>query len=159
MRICLVAFIFSVIGLSGCAFNIAQPPSPLSFKLSVKNNLSQFEVDLIFKEVFSETYKVKPFVKQNYNGNPYYDKAAKVRGTTITYSAMNADFGHYFFLQNGVLVREDISEEQNGDLKGEKAYCMLCDDKGFTSYIEDFQVRLSKNLVKRFSLTKQIADF
>lgn len=151
VRIFLVVIISGVVGLTGCAINVAQPPSPLSFRLSMENNLSQFEVDLIFKEVFSETYKVKPFVKQNYNGNPYYDKAAKVRGTTITYSAMNADFGHYFFLQNGVLVREDISEEQNGDLKGEAAYCMLCDDKGFTSYIEDFQIRLSKNLEMRLS--------
>lgn len=150
-RLFLLLVIFFITSISGCAVKMSQPPSSFSVEITETHNLPASEVELIFLEVFSETYKVKPFVKENYNGNPYYAGTAEVNSTTIKYSAMNADFGHHFYLRNGRVMRQDISEEQNGDGKGEAAYCMLCNDKGFTAYIEDFQYRLSQNLKKRFS--------
>lgn len=127
---------------TGCVMGGATPPLSYLQQMPHYDNIDSREKEKIVKAAFNKEVHIHPF-KSNH---PRF-KNTKYGCCSITFVGLNATYSHEFYLDDDdMLDREDKSRLHHGNERGKAAYCTLCDDFGFSDYINDFQKKLGKTV-------------
>jgi hypothetical protein len=148
------------VGLTGCSSMGPVPLKPYKVAVNYNSIVSQYELETILSKTIALEHKSNKFT-QNITG--HYSSPSRLDSNTISYVGLNATFAHEFGInENGLFYRNDVSNGSHGKDRGIEAYCVLCNDYGFTSYINKFQSNLvelfNKNVLTYSELKQKYQD-
>ena len=139
------------VGLTGCASMSPVQPLPYSVKTDDNSFVTWNEKKAIFTKTLELKHKLNIFFPNKKHGKKY-KFPSRLDYRTISYEGLNATFAHKFDLNSaGEIYRIDESSSTHSDQVGIDAYCALCDDYGFSNYINNFQSDLVESFNKHIN--------
>ncbi|QCU76367.1 hypothetical protein [Pseudoalteromonas distincta] len=129
----------------------AEPPPSFNYSFSDKLSLSDSEKNLVLTLLIQSEVERTPFEPTG-NGRKM-NHSLLVNDSLLSYFGLNSTFKHQFNVKGEQLITVDKSERHGQYSKDSDPYCLLCDDFGFSDYIEKLQANLSQRL------ESQLLDF